>query len=740
MVKFFPKFYITLGSAGNSSVYVKDGNGDWQEFINYEYFKVKKKQNQISEFEIQIMDLEAAEKVYVKEFADVLFFSENNLILKGRIQKITYETAYDSLVIGFGMEAKLLEKELIKSNDKRVQYTNESAQTIAKEILSSNTDGASPWIITPNTGGLFATDYGNLSIRYEYGNRLNSIVKLTEAIDYEWGISQGDVYSDDFFDIVPLLPNSTRATVSQETFEITGANANCYQTGHEKDITNLANKIDVLGYGDGVNQKHTSTYNASETFSTLASDITSSSTTITLVDASSFDSSGEIRIAEERITYAGKSGNDLTGCTRGTSSTIALAHKKNVYAEKYVAISSAEAGSSIGTNGLMDYTITERDIIDVETLELIASRELLVKMDPIVRIIIMPNEPLETAGNRKIGDLITITDAESDLSDDYRIVGMNYVSDYGDLNLEIEASNRSLTFIEQMQKQKEANENLSKYMQGSTNIYAINEAENCDNSIPLNLRFYLPSEAIAINKVLLSFKLKDYRSYTAATQTSATSDTTESLNKFDLWYDVGQTEDTSGSSAFINLTVPSSFVETFSGAVVSIQIINRTGSNDTYDWAVTNETESTTLDSGSNWSINNGSGSIRNFHYDTGEVSVGDTIRFTVSDGILGTSSGWQVLGGFSMVVQSDSAHSHSITTSYEMNEETLSTPSIDLSVGAEGSETAIDTYTSDQEDIDITSAVSGVGAGNWINIKFDPNKRMRIEANAYIQIFIESK
>ena len=97
--------------------------------------------------------------------------------------------------------------------------TNISAQTIANEILSSGTDGTTPWIITPNTTGLFAVDYGVLSIRFEYGNRLNSIAKLTQAIDYEWRVTQ-DVGFVDFFDLAPLLPNSTRATVSQETFEI----------------------------------------------------------------------------------------------------------------------------------------------------------------------------------------------------------------------------------------------------------------------------------------------------------------------------------------------------------------------------------------------------------------------------------------------------------------------------------------------------------------------------------------
>jgi len=78
---------------------------------------------------------------------------------------------------------------------------------------------------------------------------------------------------------------------------------------------------------------------------TLNGDITDSATTITLADASSFPTSGYIVIVStnattglytsETIKYTGRSSNDLTGCTRGTSapsygttpeSTTAVAH------------------------------------------------------------------------------------------------------------------------------------------------------------------------------------------------------------------------------------------------------------------------------------------------------------------------------------------------------------------------------------------------------------------------------
>ena len=49
-------------------------------------------------------------------------------------------------------------------------------------------------------------------------------------------------------------------------------------------------------------------------------------TTITLTNASVFPPSGKIIIENEQINYTGKSGNDLTGCTRGVYDTTAATH------------------------------------------------------------------------------------------------------------------------------------------------------------------------------------------------------------------------------------------------------------------------------------------------------------------------------------------------------------------------------------------------------------------------------
>lgn len=76
---------------------------------------------------------------------------------------------------------------------------------------------------------------------------------------------------------------------------------------------------DVLWYA--------STQNLGRTVdTTLSSGIDAVVTTIPLTDASAFPASGDVVINSEVISYTGKSGNNLTGATRGANSTTAASH------------------------------------------------------------------------------------------------------------------------------------------------------------------------------------------------------------------------------------------------------------------------------------------------------------------------------------------------------------------------------------------------------------------------------
>ena len=62
---------------------------------------------------------------------------------------------------------------------------------------------------------------------------------------------------------------------------------------------------------------------------TLSAGIDADDETIPLTSSSGFPDSGRIKIGSEEITYAGLSGNNLTGCARGAQSTTAASHSSS---------------------------------------------------------------------------------------------------------------------------------------------------------------------------------------------------------------------------------------------------------------------------------------------------------------------------------------------------------------------------------------------------------------------------
>jgi hypothetical protein len=983
----------SYGKPNQIFVYVYDtATSTWTEVEGIQYFKVEKRLNQMSKFEIDMPQIEADQKLYVKEFAKVLLISDNKLILKGRIQKVTYETSYSAKIEGFGMEATVLDQEyknIIRNpeDEDRVQYDNVSAQNIAKELLSSslntelisywkldetsgtiaidscgknngtfsgtitqgvagkintcynfigsgqieansaatnigpnisvscwispqaitdddgrifdlttidnlnrihltrekgagnqiiyayvngnstsyntsvgvwyhvivtydganlklyvngnlegtvadssfvkivsgifrignNSDGFYPrrykglldevglwnraltssevaelynsgnglsldslssWIMPPRNYGLFTTDYGLISMRYEYANRLTALGNLASAISYDWWIDHDPLsYANDYFNMASIKGNQIDpAGDANRQFTITGANTNAEGTNYQKDITNIANFVKVLGYAEGINQLFTFTYQASPIWTTLSANISETDATISLVDSSAFAASGTVRIAEEVITYTGNVGNQLTGCTRAAGGTTAKIHRKGCYIEKYVLFIAPEAASSIYVNGLMELTLTYKDVRDESTLELIASKELIDRMNPIERITLTPIEPYTVAETLETGDLISIIDAESSLNSNYRVVGIIYENNYGDLSVTLEASNKSLTFIEQMQKEREKNQSLQKYMQGATNVYVVSNSENCDSGYGCIVKTYIPADAIAINHVKLSYDVSAYRIYntTTANESAHThgipsltvNGTTTSANTS------GSSTPTATSGVSVWATYTESVVKAL-GYVERNSVGSPTLYISRYETLMKNTTGGTvtvngTIETLAATTLTQGDTSLGNnsvLTFNSGESDPTYEGYFKCYDGNYACSS-WC---GMADVVYSHThgSHTHSIPTLTVLGTSTVATTSnagsahnhgvnygistgtntiTDMQIYIDGSDrtAAIETQightlsiNSTESDIDITQWITTTGA--WHTIDVRPNGTCRIQADMWNQIFIES-
>jgi len=143
-----------------------------------------------------------------------------------------------------------------------------------------------------------------------------------------------------------ILPNNPLSTAGSTTVTVNDPN-------HGRSTGDAVRFRSVISYVGGVSP----IIFMLET--TLASDLTDSATTLTLSDASAFPTSGYIVVNpgandSETIKYTGKSSNDLTGLTRGSSAptynltplvTTASAHSSGVQVRGSYSITKVDADS-----------------------------------------------------------------------------------------------------------------------------------------------------------------------------------------------------------------------------------------------------------------------------------------------------------------------------------------------------------------------------------------------------------
>lgn len=761
-----------------------------KKYYKYTYMRFRDSQNEMGDFELHLSGVTPNDyQTYLLEGRKIWFELGSQRVFKGRIEKVE-RGSYKTCKI-LGKDMAVIGKD---AQTDRTVYTNTDTSDIVTAEINK----------LPGLNVGINTNYGEITVRNEYGTIISFLSNMVNSIGYDWWISQ-DALDNDYFNVDVTKGDGT----IKKVYYVAKPNANCKSANYERDRSMLYNVVTVLGRGDGINQVRCKTYNASATYSRLASPITETDTTIVLDDASAFPSSGEVRISEERITYTGVSGNSLTGCSRGQNGTIANPHRKGAFIEKYVPEDTPEAGSSIYENGRKSRTITLRDILPdggsnqpswSQTAELVASESLLDHKDLVESITIYPSDRNDVIRIFK-GDTVRVVDTSVGLDREFIVVEKEYTFDLmkGKLELKLTLSTKSMNLIRQMREEKKKDDNIQNFMQGSTNIYAVSEAENCADGKYLNMRFFLPPEAVQINRVKINFKLKDYRAYstttddesahthgipsltvnshshgipslnvnsTSTSSTTSGSTTPASASGVSVWTPVN--DDASNYSwGYVEQNIVSGGTSIYTSRYETL-ISNYTGSSHTVYPRV--RTISGNTISGSTYNLTNGN----TYRFNTGESSgttsgwfrcddaYGSTTRvggvadivYTHTHGshyhsipsltVHGTTTQSSTTSSAGSTTSSTtttagSAHHHGIA--YGIVEQTLTDPSVDLYVGEDGgSMTLVGTYTTDQTNVDVTDIVTDVGRDKWINIQFRPNKNMRIEANAYIQIFINSE
>lgn len=496
------------------------------EFRNYTYLNIKKSRNKLGYFEFVINNPNSTNMVDIA-YNKLVIFNEFNPAtqvydekFRGYIRNIDRQTQYQAKVSGYSPGIKLFDRTWTDRDDS--QFDNTATNTIVSTLASG--------IINVGTNAITKV----ISIRFELDNRLRSLAQIANLNGAEWwtDVSGGN----DRINIDTTRYSSTSAgtiTVGRQS----------YITSDVTNAEQIYNCITVLGRGDGVNQVKAFSYGfcaptalSGTAFPTLNTAITQTSTDIIVSDVTGFSATnGIIYINNEKIKYATRSGTTLQTCTVWNGSAfvtralpLSSPHSAGMRIW-YAGTTTTEftkdspaSGSSVTTYGIREYTYYDQSILqnlplspatvcDVNETAGIVATLFFDKFQSPVRTVTAKFTKVQI-GSYDVGKTVTIVDSKMGISQDFKIEEMEY--NYGLASgetLVFVMNNQFFNYLTNLDELKKNMDTTGVYGQGATNIYQVSGSENVDSDFPMNLRFFVPPETVAINSLKLNFKMKNYR-------------------------------------------------------------------------------------------------------------------------------------------------------------------------------------------------------------------------------------
>jgi len=407
--------------------------------------------------------------------------------------------------------------------------------------------------------------------------------------------------------------------------------------------------------------------------------------------------------------------------------------------------STAQSGSSIEQFGVREQRETDKTITDLRTLEKAADLELKNRFEDIFRVQVKPTEP-RTTKNIDLGDKVEVKDLTAmDVDDSFKVTGIDAQRASAGEGTTLHLANRPRRLTERLRDIESNTDTLNAHMQGATNLTPLNFRDNADNSNPIIADLYVPDDAVAVNKVDLKAKRQSFRGFVKADTTSDNSSTGEFLNATQTLVNPGG----SIPEPFSSATVEDSPTGDDTGAIITGQIVNKSGGLETYDYELENSSTSTVLKSGS-LTINDNEQKTINFNATSEDVSQNDSIKFSIINNSLDTEAGIAGHSQINIYVNTKSEHSHDLLGEQDFGIFQPNTePGIDVDVVVDGNivKTVNNIFVGDEiGPIDVQPYLDTPLAGDYHEIKLVPkdagggnNGRSRFTVDVNGKIFIES-
>jgi len=198
----------------------------------------------------------------------------------------------------------------------------------------------------------FSTTNGSTEVTINFSSDHGITAGDIVLLDNFTAITNSNYAAANFDDIrfmVTTVPASNTITITMPSAE-TGSGASESGGIRVRHYYSVGPDVQAQGFGWSLGSWGGQEVGATTT--TLAADINSSATSITLTDATQFPSSGTnyIQVGTEEISYTGISTNTLTGVTRGVRNTTAASHSAGATitsSSNYVAWGEAASGDLV---------------------------------------------------------------------------------------------------------------------------------------------------------------------------------------------------------------------------------------------------------------------------------------------------------------------------------------------------------------------------------------------------------
>ena len=310
------------------------------------------------------------------------------------------------------------------------------------------------------------------------------------------------------------------------------------------------------------------------------------------------------------------------------------------------------------------------------------------------------------------GDTVKVLDTEEGVEILTRVMAVakdDVLGDPGDVELTLANVERDAS--SQMAELSSRMSVTQLYSQGATNLYSQQYADNAGPQNPGYMRFYIPTECVRINKVLLSWKYEAFRSFEKGAAASGSISVSTTLG--------GET--TVAGAQFT--TLDGTRQTTSSVAISGNQALGDTGS---YGPVATGG------EYGDTWHTHQ----VGSHSHSIGSKFLNFGSHSHEMDHVHQIPAHYHELAGHTHVVNA-SAHTHEsvygIYTGTTATKATLRVDGVERFVDASG-----------RDEVDVTQYLEmqdgRIKRGVWHEIEIVPDKLTRIEANLFVQLFVQSR